>query len=175
MADSRSIEIFKGLRDAQQKLDYFLLGLASALFAYIGGQYQPMPITFSQNTAELISLSFLFASIIAGFKRLDLNISLMKLNFNKLDTSEKKGALTQALSMRGTVLNSDTGKCFDRIEAKYILSLIDEHEPKLIANIEKYINYSGVAFSIRNWCLILGFVFLAISKFIGVYLVTKSV
>lgn len=120
MADTRSVEVFKGLRDAQQKLDYFMLGLASALFAYVGAKYEPMPLSFSQNTVELLSLGLFLISILAGFKRLDINIALMRLNFRKLDMNEKKGAIVQGLSMRGDVLNTDTGEPLDRNYAQQV-------------------------------------------------------
>lgn len=139
MSDSpRSLEEFKGVREAQLKLDYFLLGLASALFAYIGGQYKPMPISFSQNTVELISLGLLLISILSSFKRLDFNISVMKLNFKKLDMGEKKGAIHKALSIPGPVLNIDTGESLNKSEAAYIVQLINENTPKVEADIEKY-------------------------------------
>jgi hypothetical protein len=175
MADSRSLEVFKGIREAQQKFDYFLLGLASALFAYVGGQYKPMPIGFSQNSAELISLALLFVSVIAGFKRLDLNILIMKLNFQQLDLGERKGALNQALSMSGNVLNTGTGKALDRNEAIYTLQLIEEHTPKVNSKLDRCSSYSSVSFVVRNWTLILGFLALGFSKVLGVYVVSTGV
>lgn len=175
MAESRSLEVFKGIREAQQKLDYFLLGLASALFAYVGGQYKPMPISFSQNTIELISLALFFISIIAGFKRLDLNISIMKINFQMLDMGEKKGVLNQAQSMPGQVLNTDTGEALGRNEAAYTLQLIEENASKVKTNLDKLSNYSSATFFVRNWALILGFLALGFSKVLGVYVVSTIV
>jgi len=175
MADSRSIEVYRGIRDAQQKLDYFLLGLSSALFAYVGGQYQPMPISFSQNTVELISLGLIFVSIMAGFKRIDFNISIMKLNFQKLDMSERRAELNKALAMPGHVLNTDTGGYLDTNEAAYMLQLIEEYTPKVKVDLKKYTNYSSVSFDVRNWALMLGFVALGFSKILGVYSATISV
>jgi hypothetical protein len=175
VAESRSLEVFKGIREAQQKLDYFLLGLVSALFAYVGGQYKPMPISFSQNTIELISLALFFISIIAGFKRLDLNISIMKLNFQMLDMGEKKGALNQAQSMPGQVLNTDTGEVLGRNEAAYTLQLIEENTSKVKTNLDKLSNYSSATFVVRNWALILGFLALGFSKVLGVYVVSTIV
>ena len=175
MPDSRSIEVFKGIREAQQKLDYFLLGLSSALFAYVAGQYQPMPLSLSQNTTELAAILCLFVSIIAGFKRLDFNISIMKLNFQKLDMSERKGEYVKAFSMEGNILNTNTGNLLDRNEAAYTIEMISKRLPKVKANLKSYSMFSSIAFSIRNIFLILGFVALGASKLIGVYAATQGV
>ena len=175
MADSRSIEVFKGLKEAQQKLDYFMLGLASALFAFVGGKYEPMPISFSQNSIELLSLALFFISILAGFKRLDINIALMQLNFRKLDINEKKRAIVQALSMNGKVLNTDTGESLNKNNAAQILDMIEDNIPKTETNLKKYSNYYTWSFDIRNWALILGFIALGFSKVLGVYVVSKGV
>ena len=175
MADSRSIEIFKGIKDAEQKLDYFFLSLSCALFAYIGAQYKPMPLSFSQNTFELISITLFFISIIAGFKRLDFNITIMRLNFQKLDMGERKGAITQALITPGSVLNIEKGEVLDRNEAEYTLQVIEENEPKVKAKLSTYFDYSSASFLVRNVTLMLGFVVLGGSKFIGVYVVSVGV
>jgi len=176
MSDTvRSLEELKGVREAQLKLDYFLLGLASALFAYIGGQYKPMPISFSQNTVELFALGLFFISILSGFMRLDFNISVMKLNFQKLDMGERKGTIHKALSIPGPVLNIDTGESLNKTEAAYIVQLINENTPKVVANIDKYTRYSSLSFTVRNWALMIGFIALAFSKVMGVYAISSSV
>ena len=175
MQEARSLEVYKGLRDAQQKLDYFLLGLSSALFAYIGSDYKPEPISFSQNTAEFISICFLFISNLASFKRIDLNISLMKLNFQQLDMSEKQESIQQALSFHGHILNLETGSNLDRNEAAKILKLIRSHKPKVNKHLDRYMSYINVSYYIRNWALILGFIALCCSKIIGIYIVSTSV
>lgn len=175
MQESRSLEVYKGLRDAQQKLDYFLLGLSSALFAYIGSDYKPEPISFSQNTAELISICLLFISILASFKRIDLNISIMRLNFQQLDMSEKQNSIQQALSFPGNILNLKTGGSLDRNEAAKILKLIKNQKLKVEKKLNKCMSYFSATCSIRNWSLILGFITLCCSKLIGVYIVSTNV
>jgi len=50
----RSLDVFKQLKEAEQKFDYFILGLTVALFAYIGEKYVPEPLALSSNTLELL-------------------------------------------------------------------------------------------------------------------------
>lgn len=100
MSDSKTMEVFKGVRDAQQKLDYFLLGLSTALFAYIGGEYEPQAISLSENSFELAAIVLIFVSIISGFIRINNHITIMKLNHQTLDMSDTRETIMEAYSVQ---------------------------------------------------------------------------
>lgn len=175
MADSRSLEVHKSLRESQQKLDYFLLGVSSALFAYLGGKFEPAPIQYSENSFEFAALILLFLSVLLAFIRLERNIVVTQLNFLQLDFQEKKGAIVQALAMPGPVLNTENGEQLDKGNAQLLVHSIDKKLPEILNKIDTQSKLSAVSARLRNWLLLLGFATLAFAKFVGVQLATKGI
>jgi hypothetical protein len=41
MSGQRSLEMYKAYQAGAQKLDYFIIGLSAAVFAYVVQQYKP--------------------------------------------------------------------------------------------------------------------------------------
>ena len=53
------------------KFDYFVVGAAGALCAYVAQHYEPAKLGANPSTLELAALLILVGSVIAGFKRLE--------------------------------------------------------------------------------------------------------
>lgn len=175
MAEAKTMEVFKGIRDAQQKLDYFLLGLATALFAYIGGKYEPQAISLSENTFELAAIVLIFVSILFGFIRINNHITIMQLNHQTLEMSDTRGTIVEAYSVHGRVLTKDMGKVTSPQEASIILDVIDKNHLKAKSDMDKMVSRSVVYYNLRNWFLVLGFCALVSSKLYGVYIASQGV
>ena len=170
--EQRSLLVYKNLKAAQEKFDYFVLGMTAALFAYLGENYAPEQLGLSQNTVELISLLLLLISLVAGFKRLKFDLALQQGNFYELDLDERRNVMNQALSVSGSVLNLNTGDAVNKEAVAARAKQIQERLPSLLKATEKYARKGSMAYSVRNWSLLSGFVLLAVSKFLGAYAAT---
>ena len=81
MSEARSLLAHQRHSDAAQKFDYLITGLTGALCAYIAKDWKPKkPDSFGPEALELIALLVLFASSVAGFKRIELTLVTMALN-----------------------------------------------------------------------------------------------
>ena len=164
----RSIEVFKTLKNSEQKFEYFMLGMTVALFAYIGEKYTPQPISFSQNTFELSALLLLVISIIVGFKRIEMNIVSQRLNYNNLHSSEKLGSLKKALLANGHQIK-ENGDMFNLEKAVHEIKQLEVIIPSIDEKMKNLNNKGMFLYRIRNLTFLFGFALLAISKVIGAY------
>lgn len=164
-----SLEAWKSVKQIQQKYDYFILGLSSALFAYLGAKFEPEAFSFSQNSFEIFALVFFANSILFGIMRLESDIAVQSNDLRQAQAQEKLDVVNKILASPYRNINLDTGNETSKAEAlksKQILSefiySINEHGKEL-AN-----NYT-FKFKVRNYSLYFGFILLIFSKFIGIF------
>jgi len=98
MSEKKSTFVFAGAREAQQKFDYFIAGVAGALFAYIAQTYTPKKISFTPASLEPLALVFLALAFFYGMKRIENTVVVMRLNHEMLDAEEKAGSMTEAMA-----------------------------------------------------------------------------
>ncbi|EJI1382277.1 TPA: hypothetical protein I7171_22245 [Vibrio vulnificus] len=165
--ENRSIEVFKEVSNAEQKFDYFVLGVAIALFAYIGKDYTPEPLGMTQNTFELFSVIMFFLSVLFAYVRLKTIIIIKRLNFTKLHLGEINGALMQVIASPDLNYNSQTGDVIDpnqaRLELRFNKDVLLENDK----HMDSKQNLSSLCAMSRDVLIGLGFVGLVLSKFIG--------
>jgi hypothetical protein len=94
----RSIELFGITQKSSERFDYFVCGVAGALFAYIGEHYEPHKLEFGFSLLEPISLVMLACSFFVGLKQIETVIVQRRINYKILDVSERAGNMTRALS-----------------------------------------------------------------------------
>ena len=164
-----SLEAWKNVKQTQQKYDYFILGLSSALFAYLGAKFEPEAFSFSQNSFEIFALVFLANSILFGILRLESDIAMQSNDLRKVEAQEKLDVVNKILAYPYKNINLDTGNETSKAEAldsKQILSefisSMNEHGKELGTNYT-------FKFKVRNYSLYLGFILLILSKFVGIY------
>jgi len=138
----RSLEVFKLLKIAETKFDYFILGISIALFSYLSQNL--IVLSEMKDFFILCAIFLLFASIIAGIVRVHFANRILLHNFRKLYYQESKGKLTEALLGANSQINTNTGKIFDPIEISQKGGICCYH--------------------IRNWSLSLSFVLILLSK-----------
>jgi len=167
---SRSDQVFQNLKSAEQKFEYFILGVAVALFAYIGEKNTPQPISFSQNSFELLALVLLVVSIFSGFKRIEKNITSQTVNYSKLEASNKLGSYKKAL-MSAELQIESSGEIFNPQKAVNKIKFLEEKAIPRYMELMKEINGQSVLlYKVRNWSLLLSFISLIIAKVVGGYL-----
>jgi hypothetical protein len=81
---SDQIELYRRGQEAAEKLDYFICGVAGALFAYIGQTYQPHKIEFGITLIEPFSLLCLAAAFLAGLRRIEASNAEVNIEHDQL-------------------------------------------------------------------------------------------
>jgi hypothetical protein len=163
----RSEQVFKELTSSDQKFEYFVLGLTVALFAYIGEKYVPQPLSLSQNTVELLALILLVTSILFGLKRMEMNITALAINYQKLHAGEKLASYKKGV-LSGQKQIKESGEIFDPEQALPEIKNIEENIIPSYAGMMAKIDKKSILFyKIRDWSLLLGFVCLISAKLIG--------
>jgi hypothetical protein len=167
MSEKRSIIAFEYYREGEQRFEYFITGISTALCAYVGQTLQPQRFGFNPYTLEIISLALLVASIILSFKRLELGVWLHSLNHNLLHMGEARGTL---VSNPQGFINELTGDVLTPEEINKRIAQINKDLPTVQKNIKtaqgKILKY----YRWRNWLLLCGFVGLFVSKILPAYL-----
>ncbi|WP_435236383.1 hypothetical protein ACR30L_02015 [Psychromonas sp. PT13] len=170
----QSLEVWKNWKQAQQKYDYFLIGLAAALFAYVGGNYSPEPFSISQNSFELLALISLFISISSGLFRLENDLSLQATKIEQLNAKNILGTLNKASTFLGKVVNEDTGREMNKSELTEKKEILEVFISKSDKGLRLISNRCMWQFTIRNYSLFLGFLFLVVSKLIGLLVISQA-
>ena len=167
MSEKRSIIAFEHYREGEQRFEYFITGISTALCAYVGQTLQPQKFGFNPYTLEVLALALVVASIIVGFKRIELGISLHRLNHALLHMGEFRGVL---VSNPHGFMNELTGDAITPAMIQKRVQQIENDVPITEGNIKtaqaKVLKY----YHWRNWLLLCGFVGLFISKILVPYI-----
>ena len=169
MSEQRSVIAFTHYWESEQRFEYFITGISTALCAYAGQTLQPQKFGFNAYTLEVFSLALVVISIIFGFKRIELGIALKSWNHQMLHLGEVRGDLV-AMAMQGKGgFNRESGGFLtaDNVQKEIIaineqLPTVNRNLKAIQADILRYYNY-------RNVFLLLGFVGLFVSKILVPY------
>jgi hypothetical protein len=166
MSEQRSIIAFEHYREGEQRFEYFITGISTALCAYVGQTLQPQKFGFNPYTLEVLSLALVVASIIFGFKRIEIGIWLHQLNHALLHMGEVRGTL---ISNPQGFINELTGDVLTPEEISNRIAQINKDLPTAQRKIKiakgKILKY----YHWRNWLLLCGFLGLFISKILVPY------
>lgn len=170
MSHDRSLVAFQLAREAQQKFDYFITGLTSALFAYLAQDYQPSQLGLSVKTFEAAALICFVVSFFSGLKRIEISNVFLVTNQSALHASACAGQLTTALNKGPSdMYNSESGELVSFEElTKRRERYMEEAEMarnSLNINTRKGCHY----YLLRNYSLFLGFISLLLSKLLQPY------
>ena len=93
---SRSFEMHRSFREAQDRFDNFILAALLAVCAYLGQSNPYAPIGLNTETIYFLSLASFILSAIFGFKRIEYAIVLYRLNHQLLYAHEKHDQNTRS-------------------------------------------------------------------------------
>ncbi|MFM9912092.1 MAG: hypothetical protein ACKVN9_00980 [Methylophilaceae bacterium] len=167
----RSVLAYQTWENAQEKFDYFILGVIGALCAYLSQHIVPAPLALNTGTLELISLIILIASAIAGFLRLEAAVNLFSVAHQKLSLSEKKGQLVSNFQ-GSSMLNTQTGQTLTPKEVVIEVAAIDKALPVLDETSESLKRKTVVLYKARNYLLLIGFLLLVGARLLAAYALT---
>jgi len=166
MSEKRSVIAFEHYREGEQRFEYFITGISTALCAYVGQTLQPQRFGYNPYTLEVFSLALIVISLIFGFKRIELGISLKLLNHHMLHLGEVRGTL---LSNPQGFLNQDSGQVMTPGDIIKAINRIDKDLPTTFAKMKKAKAEILKYYKCRNLFLLVGFVGLFISKILVPY------
>jgi hypothetical protein len=153
----RSMEMFGKAHEAESKFDYFVCGVAGAIFAYIVKDFVPRKFVWGIPTLEPASLCLLAFAFYFGLKRIEASKILNHFNHEALDASERAGEMTAALGKAGTLFNRESGEFYSQqeIARKRQSYLLDAQaiQEILPAKHKLCVRY----YKLRNFCLVWGF------------------
>ena len=154
---------FEKWHQSSQKFDYYITGFTGGLCAYIAQSYKATPVSISPNTLELISLLVIIASVVAGFKRIESQISIENLLAKLAFT---KGEIEKYCQDPGDLglLNQTTGKVVNPEVVKINLESLRNSRTKIDSKLQNSGDNWELWYSIRNWSLLCGFLLLVASK-----------
>src|SRR5438552_10277225 len=166
-SEKRSIIAFEHYRESEQRFEYFITGISTALCAYVGQTLQPQKFGVNPYTLEVFSLALIVTSLIFGFKRIELGISLKSWNHKMLHFGEVRGELVSnpqgfTNKLSGEVM-TPAGIQRTITQINKDLPVIEKNIKTIQADILRYYDY-------RNVFLLLGFVGLFVSKILTPYL-----
>jgi hypothetical protein len=165
----RSLLAFSGYREGEQKFDYFVTGVAGALFAYLATNYTPRKLSISPDSLEPLSLIFLALAFFYGMKRIQSVVVSMRENHDMLDHQERAGNATEAMSSGSSGFNSLSGEMihFSELPSRreFHMRMAQEARSRVEVAAENTLDY----YRRRNMFLYFGFVAILLHKLLIPY------
>lgn len=169
-----SLEAWKSVKQTQQKYDYFIVGLSSTIFAYLGSNFTPGALSLSQNSFELAALTCILVSILFGILRLESDISIQSTDYRKVQAQERLDVVNTIINMPYRNIDLDSGSEITQSEAKEHQNILKEFVVKSTRGLDILGGRYQFYFFLRNVFLFLGFALLVASKFISLYIVSQT-
>ena len=169
MSTQRSLLAYEHAREAAQRLEYFILGISTALCAYIGQNLPPQKLGLSPYTVEVASLVLLITSVIVGFKLIETVIMCHRINQAMLHLGEERGELVSNFSGKPLV-NKESGSMQSVEQVQQRIAKLNGNNIPITK--QEFKTKSAVVlryYKLRTWLLALGFIGLFISKIITPY------
>src|ERR1041384_769975 len=94
----QAITVFSEIRQATRRFDYFMVGAAGAICAYVGQNLHPQKLSYWPFKIESVSFLLLIASCYIGLLRIQTKIKSLKLEAEALSWSERLGAMQECLN-----------------------------------------------------------------------------
>lgn len=165
-------DLFTKQHASNERLDYFMCGVAGALFAYTGQTFAPEKLSFYACIVTIVSLLLLSLSFYCAYRRIQSQNSVTRGNRMEIETCNLIKTMFERIvefennesrGLRGTITN-EMGEPYtlDRLKAEKKTeenSLIEIRE-NILADRSLYIKY-GVE---RDASLIIGFVAILAAK-----------
>ncbi len=163
MNENKIIAIYGHLHESERKLDYFFVGVAGALCAYIAQGYTPERFGLNPASIEVISVFTLLIACVFGFKRIELSIIISRINALLLESDDKRSALMTSFK-GGALLNKSTGEVYTPESTLQLIEKYGNDKKSLLASLNKIQRKSSLAYNTRNWLLLMGLLFLLASR-----------
>lgn len=165
----RSDQAYFEWRRASDKFDYFMVGLAGALTAYVGQNLEVGRFALDANTFQLLSAISFLGTVVTGLQRIEGNVTHASFMHQRLYHEEAAGATMKAL-MAGTTLNEATGDILTPGQAAQKRKNHQHAVSLLRGALDLASEDSTRLYNARNRLLWIGFILLMVGKVLPAYL-----
>lgn len=162
MATERSDKLYFELRKSEQQLDYYLIGIAAALTAYLGQHLEPTQFGLNPATLMLGAVTCFCGAVLAGIARLKNHLAVLNANRQQLYHHEAAGHHTGVAMSATGGFNSETGAILRPEESAVIAPLHQAKAASWRATTEKLANSSDGSAKLRDGLLYIGFALLLV-------------
>jgi hypothetical protein len=164
---SQLADLHKSLREGQQKLNYFLLGLAAAMFAYLGKDFRVHALALNRETVELAALLCFAASVAIGVLVVSASLTIQQWNIALLQSHREHLEFTGALQSGQAHLDVNTGETVTHAQLTERIEHLLGSSKDLNKRLEAAVRYATELGLARTGTLLVGFGLLALSRAIG--------
>jgi hypothetical protein len=171
VSEPRSLIADQRHHEAAQKFDYFIAGLTGALCAYIVQNWKPEKTAhLGPDVLETVALLVLFAAAVAGFKRIEWGIVVLRINGSWLEALERRGALADALQKsQGQLMFNESGDCLSPVDAMQSYKAASEIAPEIQKKLDHAASQAERWYKTRNRLLATGFLVLTTARFLALF------
>jgi len=165
MTRNRTDRLFEIGREAGEKYDYFMTGLAATLTAYLGQDFTPSWSTrITSDTLEAGAILVLICATVAGIKRISLANQALRVDFAKKQCTQNIEAIQQAFEHPQRVVRiPGVGHLGPDQMAEFLPRLQEERTESQGLQL-KLMKRAAFAGSLRDLLLVAGFFVLLLSK-----------
>jgi len=166
--ENRSLIAYNHWINSKEKFDYFILGIISALFAYLSQNIIFVKFDFNSPTFELFSLILAFLSGLFAYFFIKYQLDSIFLNYEKLYLLEIKGENTYNLGTSDSenYINRNNGEIKNRTHLEKSIKNADLKVPQIDSRMNIIKKRALIFHKLRNYSLILTALLLIISKII---------
>jgi hypothetical protein len=168
MATERSDTLLLEWKQSIEKFDYYVLGIAVAMFAYSAKNLVPQPLGLNAATVDTASLAILLGAIVAGFLRIQSTITTGYWNHQQLYFGEVGGSLAKNLTPNH-VLNEKTGEMYSPQEVQEMIRLCTGNRQQAGEQVTKSRSWAERYYDVRNILLVLSLCGLFVGKLLHGY------
>jgi hypothetical protein len=161
---TNTIEIYRRGSESSEKFDYFVCGIAGALFAYIAKNYSPDNFRHLVSFLELVALFSLAVSFYFGLKRLEMFNAITHINHDLVSLEEKAVSIVKALRERPESYLDLTGQVYDRKTLETMHQDTLKNREKIAALLPEAVSRSKKYYNRRDTLLIFGFASIVLAK-----------
>lgn len=160
MTAAMSDRVREEARSSLEKYDYYVLGIAAAVFAYAVDRWQPGPLGVNTSTIQAVAIACLFTAIVTGMKRLGHTIDHKYATSAQLFTQEQSHALPPEPS---ETRSAHTGSS-PPTQAHLWREAYRHAELQAVTQAETARSAAQSHGAVRDWALIAGVLLIAAAK-----------
>lgn len=170
MDDESSLKFYGWWLEADQKFDYFMVGLSGALAGYLGQGFSPEYLGWSPDMVELASILLFVAAVFAGLKRIEKSVHLIRVNYHLVTKRDLANTVAQAIRDGTPFVERGTDKVMAPDELKKHQTEVEKSVQFAKDLIDKIGKKSHFWYWVRTYALVVGLTMLIIARVWKAYL-----
>jgi hypothetical protein len=168
-----AMELHKKGQDAADKFDYYMCGIASALFAYTAEHYVPRRFGCDFYLLDPVSIVLLLATFCFGIHRIKIGRKAINYNFLIVDADRKVKELDEMLQTPGAHRDLD-GQICSRQKLEQDMAAYRSQAKAAELGFHSCRASANNTQNLRDWLLLSGFAAILFSKLLLPYVADSS-